>query len=107
LARKWAKSQTPAATTIKARTNGSGRCGLNNFIFCAGINQAALILVEDNTQVIRGSKPLKKTLKKVKKKLARPWHLPLNGDLTRQIGPKAVQKNLKKVKKKLVSDTEI
>jgi hypothetical protein len=36
----------------------------------------------------------------VKKKLASPWRLPLNGDSTGQIGPKAVQKNFIKSEKK-------
>jgi hypothetical protein len=33
---------------------------LSNFIFCAGINQAALLPVEDNIRAIRGSNPQKK-----------------------------------------------
>jgi hypothetical protein len=49
----------------------------------------------------------KKTFKKVKKKLASPCRLPLNGDSMGQIVPKAVQKNFEKVKKKLVRPTEI
>jgi hypothetical protein len=50
----------PATPIINARTNGSGLLHLSNFIFCAGINQAALLPVEDNIRAIRGSNPQKK-----------------------------------------------
>jgi hypothetical protein len=44
--------------------------------------------------VIRSLFRVQKTLKKVKKKLASPWRLPLNGDLTRQTGRKSRSKKL-------------
>jgi hypothetical protein len=50
----------PATPIINARTNGSGLLHLSNFIFCAGINQAALLPVEDNIRAIRGPNPQKK-----------------------------------------------
>jgi hypothetical protein len=50
----------PATPIIKARTNGSGLLDLSNFIFCAGVNQAALLPVGDDIRPIRGSNPQKK-----------------------------------------------
>jgi hypothetical protein len=53
-------------------------------------------------------RPLKKTFKKVKKKLATPWRLPLNGGFEGTNRPqKPFKKTLKKVKKKLVSAIEV
>jgi hypothetical protein len=40
---------------------------------------------------LKGSK---KTLKKIKKKLASPWRVPLNGDLTRQVCAESRSKKL-------------
>jgi hypothetical protein len=54
----------PATPIINARTNGSGLLHLSNFIFCAGINQAALLPVGDHIRAIRGSNPQKKFLKR-------------------------------------------
>jgi hypothetical protein len=62
----------PATPIINARTNGSGLLHLSNFIFRAGINQAALLPVGDNIRAIRGSNP-QKILRKVKKSLSGPW----------------------------------
>jgi len=62
----------PATPIINARTNGSGLLHLSNFIFCAGINQAALLPVEDNIRAIRRSNPQKKVSRKVKKSLSEP-----------------------------------
>jgi hypothetical protein len=62
----------PATPIINARTNGSGLLDLSNFIFCAGINQAALLPVGDHIRAIRGSNPQKKVLEKVKKSLSGP-----------------------------------
>jgi hypothetical protein len=70
LARKWAKSQPPATTTIKATTNRSGCLDVKNFILCAATTQAALIRVGDDIRVSRGSKPLKKFQKNRKKSLS-------------------------------------
>jgi hypothetical protein len=100
LARNWAKSQTPATTTIKATTNREERGDLNNFILCAGINQTALIRVGDDIRVIRGSKPLEKFQKKVKKKLVKPSRVPLEGNFERQMPSFRRSKKIQKSEKK-------
>jgi hypothetical protein len=41
-----------------------------------------------------------KKFQKSEKKLASPWHVPVNGGSAGQIGPKAVQKNFEKSEKK-------
>src|SRR5438034_11727103 len=97
----------PATPIINARTNSSGLLDLSNFIFCAGINQAALLLVGDDIRAIRGSNPQKKSLRKVKKKLVRPSPLPLEGNSERQMASFRRSKKIKKVKKKLVRALEI
>jgi len=52
----------------------------------------------------RAGSPFKNISKKVKEKLASLLHLPLNGNLARQIGPRQPLKNIsKKVKKSLAS----
>ena len=62
----------PAMPIINARTNRSGLLHLSNFIFCAGMNQAALLPVGDNIRAIRGSNPQKTFKKKLKKSLSNP-----------------------------------
>jgi hypothetical protein len=62
----------PATPIINARTNRSGLLDFSNFIFCAGINQAALLPVGDDIRAIRGSNPQKAFKKKVKKSLSNP-----------------------------------
>jgi hypothetical protein len=57
----------PATPIINARTNSSGLLDFSSFIFCAGINQTALLPVGDDIDAIRRSNPQKK-LKKIRKK---------------------------------------
>jgi hypothetical protein len=107
LARKWAKSQTPATTTIKATTNRSGCLDVKNFILCAATTQPAPIRVGDDIRVIRGSKPLKKFQKNQKKSLPAVGLFRYTGNSSDKQHCLAVQKKCKKVKKKLVRPLEI
>jgi hypothetical protein len=58
---------------INARTNSSGLLDLSSFIFCAGINQTALLLVGDDIGAIRRSNPQKNLQKNSKKSLSGLW----------------------------------
>ena len=49
----------PATPIINARTDSWGLLDLSNFIFYAGMNQAALLPVGDDIRAIRGSNPQK------------------------------------------------
>jgi hypothetical protein len=95
----------PATPIINARTNSSGLLELSNFIFCAGINQAALLPIGDDIRAIRRSNP-KKIVKKGEKKLVRALRVPLEGTSSDKHPHFVVQKKFKKVKKKLVRALE-
>jgi hypothetical protein len=79
------KSQTPATPTIKT-TNRSGRWDLNNFIFCTGIIQIESIPVggDPNHPLPKSGRVAKKNSKKLRKKLASRWPLPLDRKFERQ-----------------------
>jgi hypothetical protein len=97
------ESQTPATTTIKARTNRSGCLDVKNFILCTGINQTELISLRDDPShpwSKSGSRWPKKNSKKLRKKLASPWPLPLDRNSGDKQPRLAVQKKVKKSEKK-------